>query len=51
MQLIKTTKTTFIDIMKFNFLRKKSNVECIKCGKEFKNEIKLTDHNRTTHTA
>ena len=35
--------------MKFNFFRKKYNVECIKCGKKFKNEIELTDHNRTAH--
>jgi hypothetical protein len=35
--------------MKFNFLRKKSNVECIKCGKKFKNEVELTDHNHTAH--
>jgi hypothetical protein len=37
--------------MKFNFFRKKSKVECIKCGKKFKNEIELADHNRTAHTA
>jgi hypothetical protein len=50
-QSIKTINTTYIVIMKFNFFRKKSNVECIKCGKKFKNEIELTDHNRTAHTA
>ena len=37
--------------MKFNFLRKKSNVERIKCGKKYKDEIELTDHNCTAHTA
>jgi hypothetical protein len=35
--------------MKFNFFRKKSNVECIKCGKKFKDEIELTDQYRTAH--
>ena len=35
--------------MIFNLFRRKSNVECIKCGKKFKNEIELTDHNRTAH--
>jgi hypothetical protein len=50
-QLIKTINTTYIDIVKFNFFRKKSNVECIKCGRKFKDEIELTDHNRTAHTA
>jgi hypothetical protein len=45
MQLIITTNTNYIDIMKFTFFRKKYNVECIKCGKIFKNEIELTDHN------
>jgi hypothetical protein len=49
MQLIITINTTYIDVMKFNFFRKKFNVECIKCGKKFKNEIELTNHNRTVH--
>jgi hypothetical protein len=40
-----------IDIMKFNFFRRKYDVECIKCGKKFKSEIELTDHNRTVHPA
>lgn len=35
--------------MKFNFFRKKLNVECIKCGKKFKDELELTNHNRITH--
>jgi hypothetical protein len=48
MQLIITTNTNYIH-MKFNFFRKKYNVECIKCGKKFKNEMELTDHNRTAH--
>ena len=33
--------------MKFNFFGKKS--KCLKCGKKFKNEAELTDHNRTAH--
>jgi hypothetical protein len=36
-------------LLKFNFFRKKFNVECIKCGKKFKDEIELTDHNRIAH--
>jgi hypothetical protein len=41
--------TTYIDIMKFNFFGKKS--KCAKCGKKFKDELELADHNRTAHTA
>jgi hypothetical protein len=37
------------DIMKFDFFGKKS--KCAKCGKKFKDEIELADHNRTAHTA
>jgi hypothetical protein len=50
MQLIKIINTTYIDIVKFNFFRKKYNVECIKCGKKFKDEMELTDHNRNAHS-
>jgi hypothetical protein len=48
MQLIITTNTNYID-MKFNFFRKEYNVECVKCGKKFKDEIELAEHNRTAH--
>ena len=33
--------------MKFNFFSKKS--KCLRCGKKFKNEADLMDHNRTEH--
>ena len=49
MQLIKTTDTTYIDIMKFNLFGKKS--KCAKCGRKFKDEVELADHNLTAHTA
>ena len=49
MKSIKTINTTYIDIMKFNFFGKKS--KCAKCGRKFKDEIELADHNRTAHTA
>ncbi len=39
-----------LDIMKFDFFRKKFSVECIKCGKKFKGETELTAHNRTAHS-
>ena len=35
--------------MKFNFFGKKS--KCVKCGRKFKDETELADHNRTAHTA
>ena len=35
--------------MKFDFFGKKS--KCAKCGKKFKDEIELADHNRTAHTS
>ena len=49
MQLIKTINTTsFIHyLMKFNLFGKKS--KCLKCGKKFKNETELMEHNRTAH--
>jgi hypothetical protein len=33
--------------MKFNLFGKKH--KCTKCGKKFKDEIELADHNRTAH--
>lgn len=33
--------------MKFSFFGKKS--KCAKCGKKFKNEAELMDHNNTAH--
>ena len=35
--------------MKFDFFSKKS--KCAKCGKKFKNEAELLDHDRTTHAS
>jgi hypothetical protein len=33
--------------MKFSLFGRKS--KCAKCGKKFKGEIELADHNRTAH--
>jgi hypothetical protein len=35
--------------VKFNFFGKKS--KCDKCGKKFKNDAELMDHQRASHTA
>ncbi|HEU4447194.1 MAG TPA: hypothetical protein VFR94_21150 [Nitrososphaeraceae archaeon] len=36
-------------LMKFDFFGKKS--KCDKCGKKFKNDAELVDHERASHTA
>jgi hypothetical protein len=38
---------TLSGVMKFNFFGKRH--KCTKCGKKFKDELELADHNRTAH--